>query len=72
MFVVFPIDGELHVGSGSVYSFYQFETTIDNRLTDEQWRQMLEGGYLNDDWEWVETEKAPEQPDWTLGYRIGY
>ncbi len=70
MYVVFPIDGELHVGSGSVYSFYQFTSDIDKRLTDEEWRQILKGGYLNDNWEWVETEPAPPQPEWTQSYRV--
>ena len=28
------------------------------------------GGYLDDDWNWVEVERAPEQPSWTQSYRI--
>lgn len=71
MYVVFPIDGELHVGSGSVYSFYQFERSIDDRLTDTQWRQILRGSYVDDNWEWHETEPAPDQPAWTQSYRVG-
>ena len=71
IFVVFPIDGELHVASGSVYRFYQFEQSMGDRLTDLEWRQMLKGGYLSDDWEWVETDKAPAQPEWTQSYRTG-
>jgi hypothetical protein len=71
MYVVFPIDGELHVGSGSVYSFYQFEAPMSDRMTDSEWRQILKGGYLDDNWEWVETEAAPDQPEWTQSYRVG-
>ena len=41
IYVVFPIDGELHIASGSVYSFYQFEQPLSDRLTDTQWRQMM-------------------------------
>ncbi|MBP3824627.1 MAG: DUF3160 domain-containing protein [Butyrivibrio sp.] len=71
MYVVFPIDGELHVGSGSVYSFYQFEAPMSDRMTDSEWRQILRGGYVDDNWEWVETEPAPDQPEWTQSYRVG-
>ena len=71
MYVVFPIDGELHVGSGSVYSFYQFEAPMSDRMTDSEWRQILKGGYVDDNWEWVETEPAPDQPKWTQSYRVG-
>ncbi|MBP3274569.1 MAG: DUF3160 domain-containing protein, partial [Butyrivibrio sp.] len=70
VFVVFPIDGELHVGSGSVYSFYQFTVPIDERMTDEEFRASLEGGYLDDDWNWVENDNVTMQPDWTQSYRI--
>lgn len=71
VYVVFPIDGELHIGKGSVYSFYQFETGISDRLTDSQWRGMLEGGYLDDDYNWIEVENPITQPEWTQSYRVG-
>ncbi len=67
IYVVFPVDGELHIGSGSVYSFYQFVS--DERLTDSRWREMLSGGYLDDNWEWVEVDGAPEKPAWTQNIR---
>jgi len=70
VFVVFPIDGELHVGSGSVYSFYQFTVPIDERMTDEDFRASLDSGYLDDDWNWVENDNITMQPDWTQSYRI--
>ncbi len=71
VYVVFPIDGKLHIGRGSCYSFYQFEVPISERMTDTEWRNRLAGGYLDDDWNWVEAEDAPQQPEWTLSYRIG-
>ncbi len=71
IYVVFPIDGELHVGSGSVYSFYQFTVGMDERMTDTEWRNRLTGGYLDDDWNWVEAEPAPDKPAWTMSYRFG-
>ncbi len=70
VYVVFPIDGELHIGRGSCYSFYQFEASISNRLTDSEWRNMLDGGYLDDNWNWVVVEDTPDQPEWTKSYRV--
>jgi hypothetical protein len=58
------------VGRGDAYSFYQFETSINNRLTDEEWRNRLNGGYLNENWEWIEVDEKPEQPQWTTSYRV--
>lgn len=70
MYVVFPIDGELRVGSGSVYSFYQFTMDINDRLTDEEWKDMLNGGHFDDNYQWIENSDHPEQPKWTQSYRI--
>ncbi len=70
LYVAFPIDGELHLGKGGAYSFYQFENDLSDRLTDEEWRNRLSGGYLNDNWEWVENENKPVQPEWTRSYRV--
>ena len=69
IYVVFPIDGELHVGRGSAYSFYQFVQPMDERLTDSEWRGMLDGGYLDDDWNWIKVDSDIEQPAWTSTYR---
>ena len=71
VYVVFPIDGKLHIARGSVYSFYQFEVPISERLTDTEWRNRLAGGYLDDDWNWIENDDKPVKPDWTTSYRIG-
>ncbi len=72
MFVIFPIDGELHVGSGTVYSFYQFTQPMSDRLTDSEWRERLAGGHLDDNWNWVPNDDRPTQPDWTQSYRVPY
>ncbi len=72
IYVVFPIDGELHLGRGSVYSFYQFESDISNRLTDDQWKEQLESWHLDDNYEWVPNQDYPEQPKWTQSYRVSY
>ena len=68
IYVVFPIDGELHIGRGSAYSFYQFEQSISDRLTDSEWREMLEPEYDMDAHKQV-WNNLPKQPDWTQGYR---
>ena len=39
--VVVPVDGELRVAVGAVYSFYQFEQPMSERLTDTEWREMM-------------------------------
>ncbi len=70
MYVVFPIDGELHLGRGSVFSFYQFVTPISDRLTDEEWKNRLSGGYMDDNWNWVENTDKPERAYWTQSYRV--
>lgn len=70
VYVVFPVDGELHVARGSVYSFYQFEVPISERMTDEQFREKLSGGHYDDNWNWIKDEDAPQRAEWTKSYRI--
>jgi hypothetical protein len=45
--------GGLQIAQGGVFSYYEFPWPINDRLTDEQWRQM------------VETGEQPDQPQWT-------
>ena len=45
-------DGRIIIGAGPTLSYYEFKQPIDNRLTDEQWKQMLESG------------QAPSRPAW--------
>jgi hypothetical protein len=45
--------GGLHIAKGGVFSYYEFAWPMDNRLTDEQWREMLAAG------------DAPPPPAWT-------
>ena len=47
-------DGAVRICSGSVYSFYQFEQPISDRLTDDEWRDMV------NDW-----NNPPQKADWT-------
>ncbi len=49
-------DGRIIAGAGPVFSYYEFKHPMDNRLTDEQWKTMLEDG------------EGPERPDWTSSF----
>ncbi|WP_051545101.1 DUF3160 domain-containing protein [Butyrivibrio sp. MC2021] len=70
VYVVFPIDGELHVARGSAYSFYQFEVPISERMTDEEFQEKLDGGHFDENWNWVVDEDIPQRADWTDSYRL--
>ena len=70
IYVVVNVAGKIKIARGSVYSFYQFPWSMDDRMTDEKWRQMMgispdENGYYN-------YENLFKQPDWTDGYRYRY
>ena len=42
IFVLMPDDaGDFHVATGGVYSYYEFPQPTAERLTDEQWWEML-------------------------------
>ena len=49
-------DGRIIVGAGPTLSYYEFKQPIDNRLTDEQWKEMLESG------------QAPPRPAWVSSF----
>ena len=61
----FPIDGQLHIGRGGVFNFYQFEQPISDRLTDKEWRIKL--GMSMDDNDEYHFEEV-EQPAWTQSF----
>lgn len=44
---------------GGIFSFYEFEQPVSNRLSDEDWRKMMRDG------------KAPPPPAWTGSYLSG-
>ena len=71
IFVVVPVDGKLRIAEGCIYSFYQFEQPISDRLTDSEWRKMM--GIEYDSYEEMEPYgKAVDHPDWASGYRFFY
>jgi hypothetical protein len=56
IYAVVPVDGTLRIAKGAVYSYYEFPWPLNDRLTDDKWKAMLENG------------KAPEPPFWTKVY----
>ena len=70
IYVVVQVDGKIKLASGSVYSFYQFEWPMDDRLTDSKWRQMM-GWQTNENGNY-NYDKPVEKPEWTKSYRYQY
>ena len=56
IYAVVPVDGTLRIAKGAVYSYYEFPWPLEDRLTDDKWKAMLENG------------EAPERPFWTRVY----
>ncbi len=48
-------DGRILVGAGPVMSYYEFKHPMDDRLTDEAWRELLDSN-------------PPERPEWTSNF----
>ncbi len=57
IFVVSP-EAPYHLTIGAVYTYYEFPMPVDQRMTDEQWRAMLESG------------NAPDAPEWTSSFIV--
>ena len=49
-------DGRIIIGAGPTLSYYEFKQPIDNRLTDEAWKDMLKSG------------QTPPRPAWTSSF----
>jgi hypothetical protein len=48
-------DGRIQLGAGPVMSYYEFKQPMDNRLTDEAWRELL-------------AANPPAKPEWIFNY----
>ena len=70
IYVVVQVNGKIKLASGSVYSFYQFEWPMDDRLTDSKWRQMM--GWQADENGNYNWNKSIDRPEWTKSYRHQY
>ncbi|MBP5282153.1 MAG: DUF3160 domain-containing protein, partial [Lachnospiraceae bacterium] len=70
IYVTFPIDGEIHLGIGGVFNYYQFTQPISDRLTDKEWR--IKMGMQLDDNDEYHFDSSIKGPDWTQSYRYTY
>jgi len=48
-------DGRILLAAGPVFSYYEFKQPMDDRLTDEAWREML-------------ADRPPDDPEWTASF----
>lgn len=48
-------DGKIRLAAGPVYSYYEFQQSLNERLTDEAWREML-------------ADSPPADPEWTASF----
>jgi hypothetical protein len=55
IFVVLP-DSPRRIGVGAVFTYYEFEVTADQRMTDEDWQA------------WVAAGTTPPPPSWTEAF----
>jgi len=59
MVVVYPMpDGGIVAGVGPVLSHYEFKVPFAGRLTDEEWKKLLNSGH------------APVLPEWTATFNV--
>ncbi|MCK9216863.1 MAG: DUF3160 domain-containing protein, partial [Firmicutes bacterium] len=58
IYAIVPVDGSLRIAQGGVYSHYEFQWPMSDRLTDEKWRTMLDNG------------EAPPIADWAKTYIV--
>ena len=50
-------DGRIILGAGPVFSYYEFKHPMDDRLTDEAWKEMLQSN-------------PPDEPEWAKGIMV--
>lgn len=50
IYVLVPLEGQMEISQGGVFSYYEFPQPRDQRLTDEEWRDILS----------IESIKLPE------------
>ena len=66
IYVIVPVEGSLRLAKGSVFSFYQFEWPMGDRLTDSSWREMM-GLQLSSGGGYNKPNMLTE--DWTTGFQ---
>lgn len=73
IYVIVDVEGSLRIAEGTVYSFYEFEQPLAERMTDKQWRIKLGLDYPEKpdgtpDFD-AKQEKV-EQPEWVNLFKI--
>lgn len=56
--VIVPVEGRLVLTRGAVFSYYEFQQTASDRLTDEKWQERINAG------------RAPEPPAWVKTFFV--
>jgi hypothetical protein len=49
-------DNRILLGAGPIFSYYEFKMPMEDRLTDEKWKEMLKAN------------NYPAQPEWTKSF----
>ncbi|MCJ7433819.1 MAG: DUF3160 domain-containing protein [Anaerolineales bacterium] len=72
LYVVLPLEDQMQVAQGGVFSYYEFLQPRDQRLTDEEWREKLSGGQAPSLPAWAANFVLPggEPTEW-LAFRVG-
>jgi hypothetical protein len=72
IYVAVPINGQILVAQGGVYSYYEFTQPRDARLTDEEWRNRLTGSQPPELASWSSKFILPGGESVTLmGFHLG-
>ncbi len=70
IYVVVPIENRLVLAKGGVFSHYEFTQPLNSRLTDAQWRTMLDSGNTPSRAPWTDSFIIEEQADQVLAETI--
>lgn len=73
IYVVVNVEGTLKIATGTVYSYYEFEQPIDQRLTDKDWRIMLGIDQAVDENGmpiWDSSREEVQQPSWISEFKV--
>ncbi len=71
--VVVEVEGSLRIASGTVYSYYEFEQPMDQRLTDQEWWVRLGIDYAQNPDGSINFDTNREgvaQPEWVNNFKI--
>ncbi len=74
IYVVVPIDGDLYLTRGAVFSYYEF-LEEQKRLTDEDWQLMIKEGNIPSQMDWIKEYQGESEefeiPEPTEPYSSG-